>query len=244
MAPGGLVIQKLALQATVNDELLKGLLCMKVRPDWCLPDAKEGIRAANDGDLISFRSASPRMSTAAAQNGRCILVSFHRARPLRPLDGLCLTSYRYLHTTLIHTDVVETSPQYLSSQLPLPLPLSPAHLSNRHLHAACTLLGLAPPPHGHTSSDSPTPSSSRVQVQVETARPEGPVYIAVQGGKRRRPSTGSNGSSGRVSMGIGGSAGATMGGARREYMVVMQVEHDVQRRGNRTAVRLSFGHVA
>lgn len=30
MAPGGFVISKLALQATVDDEVLKGLLCMKV----------------------------------------------------------------------------------------------------------------------------------------------------------------------------------------------------------------------
>lgn len=32
MAPGGLIISKLALHASVDEEVLKGLLCMKVSP--------------------------------------------------------------------------------------------------------------------------------------------------------------------------------------------------------------------
>ena len=101
--------------------------------------------------------------------------------------------------------------------------------------------------HDYSSNNiSPTPSSSsRIQVQVETTRPEGPVYIAVQGGKRRRPSTGSNGSSGYGGAGSAGgarlgSASGTgvMGGARREYLVCMQVEHDIQRQDGRISVSL------
>lgn len=62
------------------------------------------------------------------------------------------------------------------------------------------------------------------------------MYIAVQGGKRRRPSTGSalgvqhvSGGGGRASLGNGNADG--MGGGRREYLVVLKVEQDVQRVG-------------